>query len=93
MPINLFEGVVDKYMGDAVTGLFNTPLNPQSDHALRAVRAALSMVYDVLALHEVLPEDQRLFYGIGIHTGIGGAGQRRQPGSARVRRHRRRAGD
>ena len=27
------------------------------------------MVYDVLALHEVLPEDQRLFYGIGIHTG------------------------
>ncbi len=67
--INLFEGVVDKYMGDAVTGLFNTPLNPQSDHALRAARAALSMVYDVLALHEVLPEDQRLFYGIGIHTG------------------------
>ncbi len=67
--INLFEGVVDKYIGDAVTGLFNTPLNPQSDHALRAVRSALSMVYDVLALHEVLPEDERLFYGIGIHTG------------------------
>ncbi|HVU11830.1 MAG TPA: adenylate/guanylate cyclase domain-containing protein [Phototrophicaceae bacterium] len=67
--INLFEGVVDKYMGDAVTGLFNTPLNPQEDHAMRACRAALSMVYDVLALHEILPEDQRLFYGIGIHTG------------------------
>lgn len=67
--VNLFEGVVDKYMGDAATGLFNTPLNPQPDHALRAVRAALHMVYDVLALHEVLPEDQRLFYGIGIHTG------------------------
>jgi PAS domain S-box-containing protein len=67
--INLFEGVVDKYIGDAVTGLFNTPLNPQSDHALRGVRAAFSMIYDVLALHEVLPEDQRLFYGIGIHTG------------------------
>ncbi|MFN8448261.1 MAG: adenylate/guanylate cyclase domain-containing protein [Anaerolineae bacterium] len=67
--VNLFEGVVDKYMGDAVTGLFNTPLNAQNDHALRAVRASLSMVYDVLALHEVLPEDQRLFYGVGIHTG------------------------
>ncbi len=68
--VNLFEGVVDKYMGDAVTGLFNTPLNPQTDHALRAVRAALSMVYDVQALHEILPEEQRLFYGIGIHTGL-----------------------
>ncbi|MEP7293820.1 MAG: adenylate/guanylate cyclase domain-containing protein [Chloroflexota bacterium] len=67
--INLFEGVVDKYIGDAVVGLFNTPLNAQEDHAVRATRAALSMVYDVLALHEVLPEDQRLFYGIGIHTG------------------------
>lgn len=67
--INLFEGVVDKYIGDAVVGLFNTPLNAQDDHAVRCVRAGLSMVYDVLALHETLPEDQRLFYGIGIHTG------------------------
>ena len=68
--INLYEGVVDKYMGDAVTGLFNTPFNPQDDHALRAVRAAMSMKYDLLALHEVLPEEQRLFYGIGVHTGM-----------------------
>jgi PAS domain S-box-containing protein len=67
--IELFEGVVDKYMGDAVTGLFNTQLNPQTDHALRAVRSAVSMLYDVAALHETLPPDQRLFYGIGIHTG------------------------
>ncbi len=68
--INLYEGVVDKYLGDAVTGLFNTQLNPQGDHAARAVRAALSMVYDVLALHEIMPEESRLFYGIGIHTGM-----------------------
>jgi PAS domain S-box-containing protein len=67
--INLYEGVVDKYMGDAATGLFNTQLNQQEDHALRAVRAAMSMVYDVQALHEVLPPEQRLFYGVGIHTG------------------------
>lgn len=67
--INLYEGIVDKYMGDAVTGLFNTQLNPQEDHAIRAVRAAMSIIYDLFALHEVLPEDQRLFYGIGIHTG------------------------
>jgi PAS domain S-box-containing protein len=68
--LNLYEGVVDKYVGDAVTGLFNTQLNPQKDHALRAVRAALSMKYDVLALHEVLPPEQRLLFGIGIHTGL-----------------------
>lgn len=68
--INLYEGVVDKYLGDAVTGLFNTQLNPQDDHAERAVRAAISMVYDVLALHEIMPEETRLFYGIGIHTGL-----------------------
>ncbi|MCZ7545364.1 MAG: adenylate/guanylate cyclase domain-containing protein [Anaerolineae bacterium] len=67
--IHLHEGVVDKYIGDEVVGLFNTQLNPQEDHAVRAVRAALSMRYDVLALHEVLSEAHRLYYGIGVHTG------------------------
>ncbi|MBL8164896.1 MAG: GAF domain-containing protein [Anaerolineae bacterium] len=68
--VDLYGGVVDKYMGDAVTGLFNTQFNPQEDHAVRAVRAAMSMMYDLYALHEVLPEQQRLFYGIGVHTGM-----------------------
>jgi adenylate cyclase len=68
--IELYDGIIDKYMGDAVVGLFNTQLNPQEDHAVRAVRAALSMAYDVRALHEVLPEEQRLFYGIGVDTGM-----------------------
>lgn len=67
--LQLFDGIVDKYLGDAVMGLFNTPLNPQDDHAERAVRAALTMAYDVRALHEVLPGDQRLGYGIGVTTG------------------------
>ncbi|GAB4419849.1 MAG: hypothetical protein Kow00106_16200 [Anaerolineae bacterium] len=68
--LQLQEGIVDKYMGDAVVGLFNTQLNPQDDHAVRAVRAALAMAYDVRALHEVLPPEHRLFYGIGVETGI-----------------------
>lgn len=68
--IHLYEGIVDKYMGDAVVGLYNTQLNPQeNDHALRAVRAAMSMIYDVQALHEILPEHFQLWYGIGIDTG------------------------
>jgi adenylate cyclase len=68
--ISFYKGVVDKFMGDAVTGLFNTPLNPQEDHAVRAVRAAMSLISDLRALHEVLPPEQRLFYGVGIHTGM-----------------------
>lgn len=77
--INLYQGIVDKYMGDAVTGLYNTQLNPQQDHALRAVQAALQLVWDLRAQHEVMAEEDRLFYGIGIHTGpallgnVGGA--------------------
>ncbi|NDJ61353.1 MAG: adenylate/guanylate cyclase domain-containing protein [Chloroflexi bacterium] len=68
--INLFDGVVDKYLGDEVNGLFNTQLNPQDNHAERAVRAALFMLYEVSELHESLPEDHALFYGVGIHTGV-----------------------
>ena len=68
--INLYEGIVDKYMGDAVTGLFNTQLNPQEDHAVRAVSAALSMLAEQASLHDTLPEDHRLQFGIGIDTGL-----------------------
>lgn len=77
--IDLYEGIVDKYMGDAVTGFFNTQLNPQDDHAVRAVSAALSMLAEQASLHETLPEDHRLQFGIGIDTGqavlgnVGGA--------------------
>lgn len=68
--IQLLEGIIDKYMGDAIVGLYNTQLNPQTDdHALRAVRAAIALANDVQALHEIIPPEQRLFYGIGIHTG------------------------
>ncbi len=67
--IQLYDGILDKYMGDAAVGLFNTQLNPQDDHAVRAVRAALSMASDVRALHEVLAPEQRLHYGIGVATG------------------------
>jgi adenylate cyclase len=68
--IKLQDGIVDKYMGDAVTGLFNTSFNPQENHAVRAVRAAMTMLSDLAyEVHSRLPEDQRLWYGIGIHTG------------------------
>lgn len=67
--IHLYEGIVDKFMGDAVVGLFNTQLNPHHDHAVRAVYAAAKMAENVRRLHEVLPPEHRLSYGIGVHTG------------------------
>ncbi len=67
--ITLFDGIVDKYMGDAVTGLWNTQLNQQEEHALLAVQAAQAIIFDLYALHEVLEPDQQLYFGIGIHTG------------------------
>lgn len=77
--INMHDGIVDQYLGDAITALWNTQLNYQDDHALRAVRAAYAIREAVQALHEVLDVDLRLHFGIGIHSGhsvlgmVGGA--------------------
>lgn len=72
-------GIVDKYLGDAVTGLWNTQLNPQEGHALQAVRAAQAIVTAVDGLNRALEPEERLYFGIGVHTGpavlgmVGGA--------------------
>jgi len=67
--INQYEGVIDKYMGDAIMAEFNTTLNPQVDHVERAVRTALTM-RDKLASHHIgIPEDRQWHFGIGIHVG------------------------
>ncbi len=68
--IEAFGGIVDKYMGDAAVGLFNTQFNPSEDHALRAVKAAMKLLEDVQVLHAALPTDHCLEYGIGVHSGI-----------------------
>lgn len=61
-------GTVDKFLGDAILAWFNAPL-PQPDHPLQAVKAALALRESVAALHEQLPEQDRLALGIGIHIG------------------------
>lgn len=62
------DGMIDKFMGDAVMGLFNAPL-PQEDHALRAVRAAIGIRDAIRVLHEQLEPEFHLSFGVGIHYG------------------------
>jgi PAS domain S-box-containing protein len=62
------EGTIDKFMGDAVMAWFNAPI-PQPDHTLRAVRASLGIRDAIQELHQRLPKDGHLSFGVGIHYG------------------------
>jgi len=61
-------GTIDKFMGDAVMAWFNAPI-PQPDHALRAIRTALKICDSVGKLHQELPSEYHLNFGVGIHYG------------------------
>lgn len=45
------EGVLDKYIGDAIVGIFNAPV-PVLDHELKAARASVDMVLKLKELRE-----------------------------------------
>ena len=62
------EGTIDKFLGDAVMAWFNAPL-PQLDHTLRAVKSALAIREAITALHNELPAEAHLDFGVGIHYG------------------------
>ena len=63
-------GTLDKYVGDALMGLFGVPL-PDEDHARHAVRAALEMVAQlpVLSPKWEARTGRPLRIGVGISTG------------------------
>jgi class 3 adenylate cyclase len=61
-------GTVNKFLGDGILALYNTPL-PQPDHTLRAVRTALNIRDALPAFHQQLDPVFRLGVNFGIHSG------------------------
>ncbi len=70
-----YDGIVDKYIGDAVMAVFGSPF-PQSDHPQRAVAAALEMLAVQRELGAQWGErvDSPLAIGVGVNTGEAVAG-------------------
>jgi adenylate cyclase len=64
-----YGGYVDKFVGDAVLGVFNVPVE-RADHVERAVRAALDMEAAFAERARNQPDALLDAVGIGIHTGV-----------------------
>jgi adenylate cyclase len=69
------EGTIDKYIGDAIMAFWNAPTE-QTEHAQRAVEAALEMSQAIHILAEKFISHgwPRLSMGIGINTGRANVG-------------------
>lgn len=63
------DGTISQFQGDRVMVMFNAPLD-QPDHARRAVQAGITLQQVVAAYRlQRPPEEPRLHFGVGIHTG------------------------
>jgi adenylate cyclase len=66
-----YQGTVDKYIGDGLMVFFGDP-EPQPDHAMRCVRAAMAMQIKARELKQKWEKDQSIpiQIRIGINTGV-----------------------
>lgn len=66
-----YDGLLDKYMGDAIMAIWGAPLE-QPDHHLRACYTALEMVSELRILREKWRNQgmPALNIGVGINTGL-----------------------
>ena len=64
------EGLLDKYMGDAIMAVFGAPL-PQEDHPARTCSTALGMMEELKTLQKKWADEGRpvLDIGIGVNSG------------------------
>jgi adenylate cyclase len=75
--IFLYEGTLDKFIGDSVLAVFGAPLD-LPNHALNAVRTAQAMHRALAALNEERPEPL-LRMRIAINTGVAMVGDMGSP--------------
>lgn len=62
------SGTVDKFIGDAVMALYNTPLEIDN-HPLRAVQSAYQIRQAMAEFHKQFEPEFRMDVNIGIHSG------------------------
>ena len=65
-----YEGLLDKYMGDAIMAVFGAPLD-QPDHARRACLTALTMMKELHKLQEKWRTEGRPAFDIGVGVNSG----------------------
>lgn len=65
------RGMLDKYIGDAMMALFNTPVALE-DHPVRAVQAALGLVAELKEINRKFLEQglPQIDVGVGVNTGV-----------------------
>lgn len=67
--IQRYNGTIDKFIGDCVMALYNTPVE-HPDHIGNAVKSALHIQDELHWFHTKLDEEYRLKINFGIHTGV-----------------------
>lgn len=73
--IFLHDGMIDKFIGDAIMAVFGTPTK-ESNNAKNAIAAATKMIQSLTALNQELSKEglPQIKIGIGIHSGDAIAG-------------------
>jgi adenylate cyclase len=68
--VQMYDGTVNKYVGDEIVAMWNTPFE-QPDHPMLAVKSALEMVRRMEGINQELSSQglPMIRYGIGVNTG------------------------